>query len=110
MTVNNEVGRCFILEVVENKTLEDSHLADLTKVTQDGTKALTEIFDTWLQRAVEDDDVDLKRNPRFVDFLVIDEDSLRPLATLPKETISLGPVTIPERRVGSPSKSGSLHT
>ncbi|KAI4597530.1 hypothetical protein KJ359_004232 [Pestalotiopsis sp. 9143b] len=99
MTVNNELGRRFILEVVESKELEALQLSDLAKATQDDIKSLTGIFDAWLLRAVKDDLARPNLNPRFVDFLVVDEDSLRSLAALPEETIPLGPVTIQERRM-----------
>lgn len=98
MTVNNELGRRFVLEVVESKELEALQLPDLAKATQDDIKSLTGIFDAWLLRAVGDDLARPNCNPRFVDFIVVDEDSLRSLAALPEETIPLGPVTRQERR------------
>lgn len=106
MTVNNELGRRSVLEVVESKELEALQLPDLAKATQDDIKSLTGIFDAWLLRAVGDDLARPNCNPRFVDFIVVDEDSLRSLAALPEETIPLGPVTRQERRVSRQSQRG----
>jgi hypothetical protein len=101
MTVNTELGRRFVLEVVESKELEALKLADLSKATQDDIKSLAGIFDAWLVQAVKDDDVNFNYNPRFVDFLVVDEDALRSLAALPEETIPLVHVSTKERMVSS---------
>jgi hypothetical protein len=99
MTVNTELGRRFVLEVVESKELEALKLADLAKATQDDIESLTGIFDAWLVQAVKDDDVNLNCNPRFTDFLIVDEDALRSLAALPEETIPLVHVSTKERMV-----------
>ncbi|KAF3025527.1 hypothetical protein E8E14_009203 [Neopestalotiopsis sp. 37M] len=97
MTVNTELGRRFVLEVVENEELEALKLADLSKATRDDIESLTGIFDAWLVQTVKDDDVNLNCNPRFTDFLVVDENALRSLAALPEETIPLVHVSIKER-------------
>ncbi|ETS85605.1 hypothetical protein PFICI_03630 [Pestalotiopsis fici W106-1] len=97
-TVNFELGRRFVLEVVESKELEALQLPDLAKANQNDIKSLTGIFDAWLRQAVKTDEVQFNRNPRFVDFLIIDEGSLRSLAALPEETIPLAPISMQERR------------
>ncbi|KAH8203192.1 hypothetical protein TruAng_002597 [Truncatella angustata] len=97
-TVEDELARRFILEIVDNKELEDLQLPDMAKASQDDIKSLTSIFEAWRSQAINDADFDSRLNTRFLDFLIIDEPSLRSLASLPDETIPLGPVTRQERR------------
>ncbi|OBT63851.1 hypothetical protein VE03_06582 [Pseudogymnoascus sp. 23342-1-I1] len=100
-SVNEELGRRFILEEVDVDS-EKLNIPDLDKASQDDIKALTDVFDSWLRSAVGDvkniDKFNVKHSARFHDFLVIDEGSLRSLAALPKETPPLGPVNREERR------------
>jgi hypothetical protein len=107
-SVNEELGRRFILEEVD-VDLEKINVPDFDNASQDDIKALTNVFDSWLCNAVGDVDSNAEFNiqdsARFCDFLVIDEGSLRSLATLPKETPSLELVSREERRVSHPSYS-----
>ncbi|OBT84881.1 hypothetical protein VE02_05927 [Pseudogymnoascus sp. 03VT05] len=100
-SVNEELGRRFILEEVDVDS-EKINVPDLDKATQDDIKALTNVFDYWLRNAVGDVDgnaeFNIQDSARFCDFLVIDEGSLRSLAALPKETPSLELVSREERR------------
>ncbi|KFY32426.1 hypothetical protein V493_00218 [Pseudogymnoascus sp. VKM F-4281 (FW-2241)] len=100
-SVNEELGRRFILEEVDVDS-EKLNVPDLDKASQDDIKALTSVFDSWLRSAVGDvennDEFNIKHSARFHDFLVIDEGSLRSLAALPKETPPLGLVNREERR------------
>jgi hypothetical protein len=101
-TVNEELGRRFILEVADDSSSEKLQPPDPERASQDDIKSLTGVFGDWLGRAVGDADIHAPSNPRFVDFLVIDEGSLRSLAALPDETPPLGPITRQERFVGCP--------
>ncbi|OBT80372.1 hypothetical protein VF21_00740 [Pseudogymnoascus sp. 05NY08] len=100
-SVNEELGRRFILEEVD-VDLEKINVPDLDKASQDDIKALTNVFESWLRNAVGDVDgnaeFNIQDSARFCDFLVIDEGSLRSLAALPKETPSLELVSREERR------------
>ncbi|RYP68288.1 hypothetical protein DL771_006790 [Monosporascus sp. 5C6A] len=76
-------------------------LHDLVKANQDDIKSLTNVFESWIQIAVGKVDFDPADNPRFCNFLIIDEGSLRPLVALPDETPSLELVPREERRARS---------
>jgi hypothetical protein len=99
-SVNEELARRFIVEVVQDTASEKLKLPDLAKANQDDIKSLTDVFEASVRNAVGNDDFTPVYNPRFCDFLAIDEGSLRSLAALPDETPPLGPVTREERRVG----------
>lgn len=116
--VCDELGRRFALDVV------DVTLADLPDdlargATQEHVRALGAVFEEWLCRACapgggggggEGEEspaaaaetaarFQRKYNPRFCDFLVVDEGSLRSLAELPDETPSVELVGLRERLV-----------
>lgn len=104
-SVTKEIARRFAVDVVEDqggysKALK--HYLNLTGASQQDIKSLVEIFETWRGNTLGD--VDMETNsrykPRFCDFLVIDEGSLRSLAALPEETPHLEPVSHAERMVG----------
>ncbi|KZL78235.1 hypothetical protein CT0861_07880 [Colletotrichum tofieldiae] len=97
-SVNDEIARRFVLEVVETTELRELGLFDLSTASQVDIESLVRIFETWRLSAIGTVNVDTRKNPRFCDFLVIDEDSLRSLAALPDETPHLGPVSRTERR------------
>lgn len=100
-SVNAEVGRRFVLDVVEaseNAAPVLKEHPDLSRAGQEDINALTAVFTAWVQQAVGEADVNPAYNARFSDFLVIDEASLRSLAALPAETPSLEPVSRVERR------------
>lgn len=100
-SVNEELARRFILEVIPgDKESEKLKLPGLSGAGQGDIKSRTGVFDAWLRNAVGSVEFAPADNPRFCDFLVIDEGSLRSLAALPDETPPLGPVTREERRVG----------
>lgn len=101
-SINEELGRRFIVEVFEDADSEKLKFPDLANASQDDIKSLTDVFDAWLRNAVGNVEVDPVDSPRFSDFLIIDEGSLRSLAALPDETPPLGLVTRDERRVGPP--------
>lgn len=75
-SVNDELGRRFIIEVVDVDSAK-INIPDLEKAIQEDVKSLTNVFDSWLQHAVGDvddnDDFDIQDSARFCDFLVIDE-------------------------------------
>ena len=101
---------------------------DLAEASQEDIKSLNRIVDCWAPKSTigggddnddndeddkddndddnDDDDDDVvdrfrrTNNPRFCDFLVIDEAALRSLAALPDETPPLHIVPRDERRVG----------
>ncbi|RYP21254.1 hypothetical protein DL767_009306 [Monosporascus sp. MG133] len=100
-SVNEELARRFILEVFEDPNSEKMKLPDLAKASQDDIKSLTDVFEAWVRTAVGKVDFDPADNPRFCNFLVIDEGSLRSLVALPDETPSLELVPGPERRARS---------
>ncbi|GJC87652.1 hypothetical protein ColLi_10490 [Colletotrichum liriopes] len=97
-SANDEIARRFVLEVVETTELRGLGLFDLSTASQVDIESLVRIFETWRLSAIGTVDVDTRKNPRFCDFLVIDENSLRSLAALPDETPHLGPVSRTERR------------
>jgi hypothetical protein len=91
---------------------------NLSHASQEDIRSLTYIFDAWAEGVlghtnggagigcgVRDDDGEIiyRRgdNPRFCDFLVIDEGALRSLARLPDETPPLDIVPRTERLVRS---------
>ncbi|KFY12500.1 hypothetical protein V492_03839 [Pseudogymnoascus sp. VKM F-4246] len=99
-TVNDELGRRFIIEEVDVDS-EKLNIPDLEKASQDDIKALTNVFDSWLLNAVSDDgnsEFNIQNSARFCDFLVIDEGALRSLVDLSKETPPLALVSREERR------------
>ncbi|KAJ0344384.1 hypothetical protein KNSL1_009416 [Colletotrichum chrysophilum] len=108
--INEELARRFVLEPVENKTLEDLKLLNLSEDTsQRDMQSLTQVFEDWRKKAVgENADLDPRDNTRFCDFLVIDEASLRTLAALPEETPSLEMVSRSERRARHDLWAGSF--
>lgn len=101
-SVNEELARRFILEVIEDKDSMELKLPDLARANQSDIETLTKVFETWRDNAVGNVEFDPLDNPRFCDFLVIDENALRSLAALPDNTPPLGPVTRAERRVKPP--------
>ncbi|RYO97489.1 hypothetical protein DL765_011185 [Monosporascus sp. GIB2] len=100
-SVNEEVARRFILEVFEDPNSEKLKLPDIAKASQDDITPLTDVFEAWVHNAVGNVDFDPADNPRFCNFLVIDEGSLRSLVALPDETPSLELVSREERRARS---------
>ncbi|KAK6224552.1 hypothetical protein QIS74_02879 [Colletotrichum tabaci] len=92
-TLNDEVARRFVLEVVETEELRGHELS-----SKEHVESLVRIFEIWRHGATGSTDFDTRDNPRFCDFLVIDEDALRSLAALPDETPHLGPVSRADRR------------
>lgn len=98
-SVNDELGRRFILEVIEDRESGKLDFPDLTKATQNDIKSLTASFEDQARMTIGDIKFDPSDNPRFCDYLIIDDDSLRSLAELPDETPPIGPVSRPERRV-----------
>ncbi|KAI8166565.1 hypothetical protein KHU50_006766 [Colletotrichum sp. SAR 10_65] len=85
------MARRFAVDVVEDqggysKALR--HYPDLVGASQQDIKSLVEIFETWRGNTLGNVDMETNNryNPRFCDFLVIDEGSLRSLAALPEET------------------------
>ncbi|KAF6824879.1 hypothetical protein CMUS01_10055 [Colletotrichum musicola] len=101
-SVTEKMARRFVLDVVEDRGGYSEALRrhpDLTGTSQQDIKLLVNIFEAW--RADTLGDVDMETlglyNPRFCDFLVIDEGSLRSLAALPEKTPHLGPVSCAER-------------
>ncbi|KAJ0336073.1 hypothetical protein COL922a_008403 [Colletotrichum nupharicola] len=108
--INDELARRFILEVVENKALNDLNLPNLSANTpQQHIQSLAQIFEDWRKEAIGDNtNLDPRDNTRFCDFLVIDEASLRTLATLPEETPSLEMVSRAERRARRDLWTGSF--
>ncbi|KAK1767499.1 hypothetical protein QBC33DRAFT_586891 [Phialemonium atrogriseum] len=89
-SVNDELGRRYIVEVLEDTDSEKLKFPDLARASQDDIKSLTHVFEAWVRNAVGNavDNVgfDPLDNLRFCDFLVIDEGSLRSLTALPDET------------------------
>ena len=96
-SVNEELARRFVLEVVEDK--KTLNFPNLSEVSQEDIGSLTRAFETWRHKALGDVEFDLRDSPRFCDFLVIDEGALRSIAGLPNETPSLDLVSRAERRV-----------
>ncbi|KAF3812007.1 hypothetical protein GCG54_00002959 [Colletotrichum gloeosporioides] len=101
-SVTKEIARRFAVDVVEDqggcsKALR--HYPNLTGASQQDIKSLVEIFETWRDNTLGNVDMETnsRYNPRFWDFLVIDEGSLCSLAALPKETPHLEPVSRAER-------------
>lgn len=106
-SVTKEMARRFAVDVVEDQGGHSKalrHYPNLTGASQQDIKSLVEIFETWRGNTLGDVDMETNNryNPRFCDFLVIDEGSLRSLAALPEETPHLEPVSRAERMVGPP--------
>lgn len=96
-SVNEELARRFVLEVVEDK--KTLNFPNLLEASQEDIRSLTQAFETWRRKALGDVEFDLRDSPRFCDFLVIDKGALRSIAGLPNETPSLELVSRAERRV-----------
>ncbi|KAJ0273976.1 hypothetical protein COL940_009572 [Colletotrichum noveboracense] len=95
-SVTKEIARRFAVDVVEDQGGHSKalrHYPNLTGASQQDIKSLVEIFETWRGNTLGDVDMETssRYNPRFCDFLVIDEGSLRSLAALPEETPHLEP-------------------
>lgn len=114
-SVNEELGRRLVLEVLDDakavSALKGLSLpADLAPAksglassssSQEYFEKLTRLFDGWVHQTVGSDRDDNAMNPRFYDFLVIDDGALRSLAALPDEIPSPDPaVPREEREVG----------
>jgi hypothetical protein len=115
-SANEDIASRFVLDVLDdaNTAAEIKALNlpdDLSRASQEHFRSLTRIFDTWAEGVlsntkcgVRDEDGDIifsrRDNPRFCDFLVIDEGALRSLAALPAETPPLDIVPREERLVG----------
>lgn len=98
-TVNEELGRRFICEVIEGRELEELHLVDLSKASQDSIKSLVGIFEAWVLKVAGTTDFYFHQNPRLSDFLVIDEGALRSLVALPDKVLPAELLPRAERRV-----------
>ncbi|KAK1480204.1 SCP-like extracellular protein [Colletotrichum tamarilloi] len=96
--VNEELARRFILEVVEDKESEKLKFPDLSIASQETIQTLTQVFEEWRRGAIGDISSGLGESPRFCDFLVIDEASVRSLAALPDDLPSTELVPRAERR------------
>ncbi|KAK1539155.1 SCP-like extracellular protein [Colletotrichum costaricense] len=96
--VNEELARRFILEVVEDKESEKLKVPDLSIASQETVQTLTQVFEEWRRGAIGDISSGLGESPRFCDFLVIDEASVRSLAALPDDLPSTELVPRAERR------------
>ncbi|KAI3540313.1 SCP-like extracellular protein [Colletotrichum abscissum] len=96
--VNEELARRFILEVVEDKESEKLKVPDLSIASQETVQTLTQVFEEWRRGAIGDISSGLRESPRFCDFLVIDEASVRSLAALPDDLPSTELVPRAERR------------
>ncbi|KAK4150554.1 hypothetical protein C8A00DRAFT_36859 [Chaetomidium leptoderma] len=109
----DELGRRFALDVdVTQPTLADLP-DDLARATHEHVRALDAVFEDWVCRcalgggaegpaaapAAAETAARFQRryNPRFCDFLVVDEGALRSLAELPDETPSVESVGLRER-------------
>ncbi|KAL0779933.1 hypothetical protein CaCOL14_004417 [Colletotrichum acutatum] len=111
--INEELARRFILEVIEDRESEKLKIPDLSVTSQETIQALTQVFEDWRGRAIGEIDSGLGDSPRFCDFLVIDEASMRSLAALPDDMPSTELVPRAERRVSRmfsilPSRSSEL--
>lgn len=98
-SANEELGRRLVLEVLDDaetvSALKGLHLpADLAAAktglassssSQEHFETLTRLFDGWVRQTIGRDRDDDTRDPRFYDFLVVDERALRSLAALPNE-------------------------
>ncbi|KAG7288407.1 hypothetical protein NEMBOFW57_007939 [Staphylotrichum longicolle] len=98
-SANEELGRRLVLEVLDDaetvSALKGLHLlADLAAAktglassssSQEHFETLTRLFDGWVRQTIGPDRDDDTRDPRFYDFLVVDERALRSLAVLPNE-------------------------
>jgi hypothetical protein len=123
-SVNEELGRRLVLEVLDDaetvSALKGLHLpADLaaartslagSSISQEHFETLTRLFDGWVHQTIGPDRDDNARDPRFYDFLVVDEGALRSLAALPNEIPPPDPaVPREEREVGlGPDPSHSI--
>jgi hypothetical protein len=114
-SANEELASRFALDVLDDAGtvagIKRLNLpGDLLQASQEDFKFLTRIFDNWAERVIghvggvvhRDGELIFERgdNPRFCDFLVIDEGALRSLAALPDETPPLDIVSREERFVG----------
>ncbi|KAK8062763.1 cytochrome P450 oxidoreductase [Apiospora hydei] len=86
--INAELGRRLRFDVVQDAGAEldiprirDASRADIERVC--------DVFGRWVAGQGGDVDVECQRNPRFRDFLVVDEEVLRSLLALPDETSPL---------------------
>ncbi|KAJ0334307.1 hypothetical protein COL5a_000359 [Colletotrichum fioriniae] len=96
--VNEELARRFLLEVVEDKESEKLKFPDLSTASQETIQTLTQVFEDWRRSAIGEIGSGLGDSPRFCDFIVIDEASMRSLAALPDDLPSTELVPRAERR------------
>ncbi|KAK1761701.1 hypothetical protein QBC33DRAFT_582207 [Phialemonium atrogriseum] len=84
-SVNEELGRRFRVEVVEDK--DKLNLPNLDDATFEDIKAFRRYFDQWVVALGEDPSTaEYSTSPRLCDFLLVDSASLRSLAALPDRT------------------------
>lgn len=103
-SVANEISRRFAVDIIEDQGVLRNY-PNLMGASQDDIKSLVNIFEIWRNSTlgyVYTETIS-SDNPRFSDFLVIDEGSLRSLAALPEETPHVGLVSRAERFVSYPS-------
>ncbi|KAL0936260.1 uncharacterized protein CTRU02_208475 [Colletotrichum truncatum] len=89
-SVNDELGRRFRLEVLEDK--DRLNFPSLENASHDDVSKLCKHFRQWTVSVGADPNAD-ERNPRLHDFLAMDENSVRFLAALTDETPPLRVIT-----------------
>lgn len=100
-SVNEEMGRRFVLETLQDPQSEPLQIPDMSKASRAEILALADIFDAWYYDVVGGNQDARRFNPRFWDFLVIDEAALRSLIKLPDELPPTDPAPREERRVSA---------
>ncbi|TPX10952.1 uncharacterized protein E0L32_008158 [Thyridium curvatum] len=97
-SVNEEMGRRFVLETLQDPQSEPLQIPDMSKASRAEILALADVFDAWYYDVVGGNQDARRFNPRFWDFLVIDEAALRSLVKLPDELPPTDPAPREERR------------
>jgi hypothetical protein len=98
----DEFGRRLALDVVDVDPEKTKLPDDLVHATDDDIKALDAVFEEWLCQTIGTEmaaKFERRYQPRFCDFLVVDEMSLRSLADLPGEVLSAEIVPLQQRLV-----------
>ncbi|KAK8021785.1 hypothetical protein PG990_006923 [Apiospora arundinis] len=86
-SVNDELGRRFRVELVQDETR--LNMPYLNLASQEDIRSLCDVFDDWVASVGQDPQAKYSLSPRFCDCLVVDEEALRSLAALPDEPLRL---------------------
>ncbi|KAK4034660.1 hypothetical protein C8A01DRAFT_18573 [Parachaetomium inaequale] len=87
-SVNDALGERLRFEVLEDR--ERLNMPDLGKTTAEDIQTLCNRFHKWVASVGEDPDTRPPADPRLVNFVVVDAESLRALASVPENVLPHG--------------------